>query len=600
MTNSETLPTWDTDGLFPGLGSREYAASREGVQADLARLVALYDRHDVRDGPRRAPTEADGAILAEVIGATNALLDDVERTSAFVAALVSTDATDEAATREYAALEADLTDLERCGTRLRAWVGRLGAEQLIASGPLAAEHAHTLRQAAISAGHQMDEESESLLADLRLSGGNAWSHLHNDLSARLTGTLDGVEEPISVLRGRATDPDPRVREAAQTAEIAAWETVALPIAACLNGIKGEALTVARRRNWADPLDQALHDNSVDRGTLDAMQRAAVASFPHFRRFLRAKAALLGRDGALPWWDLVAPLPGEPAVGWDAATESVRSAFATFSPQLEGLISRALNERWIDAGPRAAKRGGAFCMPVRPGESRVLMNFDGSWDGVQTLAHELGHAYHNTALAERTPMQRQLPMALAETASIFCETIVTQAGLSEASPAERLALLNVDLGGATQVVVDIHSRFLFEREVFARRRQGPLAVSELCQMTTDAQSATYGDSVDPATLHPYMWAVKPHYYFVDAHYYNWPYCFGLLFGIGLFARYQEDPERFRSGYDHLLASTGMGSAAELAGRFAIDIRSEEFWAASLRVLEGRIDEFCRLAGSLTLR
>jgi oligoendopeptidase F len=595
MTTSEALPTWDTDGLFPGLASREYAAGREAIQADLRRLVALYDRHDVRHGAPRTPTPADGAALAEVIEYTNELLDEVEQSSAYVAALVSTDATDEVAAREYATLELDLTDLSRLTTRLRAWVGRLGAEALVASGPLAAEHAHTLRQAEVSSRHQMDEASESLLADLHLSGGSAWYHLYNDLTARLTGSLHGVDEPITVLRGKATDPDPAEREAAQAAEIAAWETASLPIAACLNGIKGEAITVAARRGWADPLEQALHDNAVERETLGAMQAATVASFPHFRRFLRAKAKLLGRPGALPWWDLVAPVPGEPSVGWSEATATVQGAFASYSPHLEGLIRRALDERWIDAGPRGGKQGGAFCMPVRPGESRVLMNFDGSWDSVQTLAHELGHAYHNVALATRTPLQRELPMALAETASIFCETIVVAAGLQEATDAQRLALLNVDLGGAAQVVVDIHSRFLFESELFKRREKGPLSVRELCEMMTEAQLATYGDGLDPATLHPYMWAVKPHYYFTDAHFYNWPYCFGLLFGIGLFARYRQDPDRFRSGYDDLLASSGMGTAAALAGRFEIDIRSEAFWASSLEVLVGRIDEFCRLVG-----
>ncbi len=169
------------------------------------------------------------------------------------------------------------------------------------------------------------------------------------------------------------------------------------------------------------------------------------------------------------------------------------------------------------------------------------------------------------------MQRRTPMALAETASIFCETIMVQAGLAAAGDAERLALLNVDLQGACQVVVDIHSRFLFEREVFTRREKGTLAVAELCAAHASAQVETYGDGLDPSTLHPYMWAVKPHYY--SSAYYNWPYCFGLLFGIGLYARYQEDPERFRAGYDDLLSSTGLGTAAELAARFDIDIGSD---------------------------
>jgi oligoendopeptidase F len=184
------------------------------------------------------------------------------------------------------------------------------------------------------------------------------------------------------------------------------------------------------------------------------------------------------------------------------------------------------------------------------------------------------------------------MALAETASIFCETLMVAAGLADASDADRLVLLDVDLTGACQVVVDIHSRFIFESLVFEERRAGTIGVNDLCSMMTSAQAATYGDAVDAATYHPYMWAVKPHYY--STAFYNWPYTFGLLFGIGLYAAYQRDAEAFRAGYDDLLSSTGLSAATDLAARFGIDITSTAFWTSSLDVLRGRIDEFVRLA------
>jgi oligoendopeptidase F len=195
------------------------------------------------------------------------------------------------------------------------------------------------------------------------------------------------------------------------------------------------------------------------------------------------------------------------------------------------------------------------------------------------------------------MQRQTPMALAETASIFCETILVQSGLaaSQGDLARQLVLLDTDLTGATQVVVDIHSRFLFERAVYEQRIDRTLSVQELCDHMTEAQLATYGDGLDPAALHPYMWAVKPHYY--GTAYYNWPYTFGLLFGIGLYARFTADPERFRLGYDDLLSATGLGDAAELAARFEIDVRDEGFWNDSLDVIRGRIADYERVAGQL---
>jgi pepF/M3 family oligoendopeptidase len=392
-------------------------------------------------------------------------------------------------------------------------------------------------------------------------------------------------------------PDAATRKRAYDGELAAWETVSVTLAAAMNGIKGEANTLNRRRGWTSSLDPVLFTNAVDRTTLDAMHAAVVASFPTFRTYLRAKARALGHDSgaALPWWDLFAPVgdPTSAAVSWNEAFATVVDAFGSYSPALASLAKRALDESWVDAEARDGKRGGAFCMPVRGDESRVLMNFAGTFDSVSTLAHELGHAYHNTNLADRTPLQRQTPMALAETASIFCETILVQTGLRAAAddPDRELALLDIDLTGATQVVVDIHSRFLFETDVFDRRRERTLSVHELNDAMTTAQLATYGDGLDSDALHPYMWAVKPHYY--STAFYNWPYTFGLLFGIGLYARYTADPERFRLGYDDLLSATGLADAAELAGRFGIDVRDEAFWRDSLDVIRQRIERFSQL-------
>ena len=248
--------------------------------------------------------------------------------------------------------------------------------------------------------------------------------------------------------------------------------------------------------------------------------------------------MLGHDGGLPWWDLFAPVGNAGEVDWPLATDLVHDAFSGFSPQLAALAERAFTERWVDAEIRDGKRGGAYCMSVAGDVSRVMMNFDGSHDSVSTLAHELGHAYHNVALAERTPIQRSTPMALAETASIFCETLLFQTALAHTTDAtERLALLDTYLVGAAQVVVDIHSRFLFESELCRRRRRTALSVTELCDTMLDAQERAYGDGLHPDFRHQYMWAVKPHYF---TPFYNWPYTFGLLFGIGLYARYREDP------------------------------------------------------------
>jgi oligoendopeptidase F len=314
--------------------------------------------------------------------------------------------------------------------------------------------------------------------------------------------------------------------------------------------------------------------------------------------MRSKAALHGHapGSGLPWWDLVAPLPTSSAtVSWVEGVEVVREAFGEYSPVLGSLVDRALEESWIDAEPRDGKTGGAFCARFVGDRSLVLLNWSNSLDSTQTTAHELGHAYHNTTLAGRTALQRQLPMALAETASIFCETLVVEAGLSRLEGARRLTQLDVDLVGTNQVIVDIHSRFLFERDLFARRARRALSAAELCEMMTTAQAEAYGDGLDQSTAHPYMWLLKPHYY--GSHFYNWPYTYGLLFGLGLFARYQQDPERFRAGYDDLLSRAGMNTAEELGAAFGIDVTGEAFWTASLDVVRSRIDDYVSLATTL---
>jgi oligoendopeptidase F len=216
-----------------------------------------------------------------------------------------------------------------------------------------------------------------------------------------------------------------------------------------------------------------------------------------------------------------------------------------------------------------------------------MNYKEAFGSVATLAHELGHAYHNLCLAERTAVQSQTPMTLAETASIFCETVIKRRALRSATGGERLAILEASLQGACQVVVDITSRYLFEQAVYERRGERELSGREFCSLMTDAQQATYGDGL--SSYHPYMWAVKPHYY-AWRPFYNFPYMFGLLFSLGLYAVYEAEPLGFHARYDELLSSTGMADAATLAERFGIDTRSKSFWAASLKVLEQDVEMF----------
>lgn len=595
----ETLPRWDLTALFPNLDSPEFIAAFDGLSAELAALSALFDDVDTTKGQDAAINVALLASFDEVLGRLNDVERQFSSIGSYLYGHVSTDSCNDLAQARLSELMIRGVALSKIETRFIAWIGALPIEEIITRSELAASHAYPLRMRHEVARHLMSEEAEALAAELSPSAASAWSKLHGNLTSQITATveIDGHEQrmPMSELRNLAMKPDRETRRRAWETELATWEANALPLAASLNGVKGQTLVLGDRREWASPLAEALFDNGIDRAILEPMIAEARAAFPDFRRYLRLKAKALGVE-KLAWYDLFAPVgsPEKPWT-WEEATAFIEEQFGTFSGRMAGLAHRAFSENWIDAGARPGKVGGAYCMWLLDDQSRILANFSPSYDGVTTLAHELGHAYHNLNETGLTPMQRQTPMILAETASTFCETIVKEAAMADASPAERLYILEQWLQGACQVVVDILSRFDFERSLFAARRERELSIGELNQLMLDAQKGTYGNGLDPVALHPYMWAVKGHYYRTEESFYNFPYLFGLLFGLGLYAIYQREPDTFPERYDALLSTTGLASAADLAGAFGIDLRSPEFWRLSLDLLRADIDRFAGLVG-----
>lgn len=599
---TETPPRWDMTPIFPSLDSREFGEAFESFAEKVSAMEALFDRYRVGGGDFAEINDDLVSGFEEVVELLNDVNDHHRMIHSYVRAFVSTNTKDDLAKARSSEVERLGTALEKLQNRFEAWMGSIDVQKLIESSKVAAEHSFAIRRQHEGSRYRMNPEQENLYVELRVTGGNAWAKLHGQIASQVRARVrmpDGTVEELpmsTVSRGLARNPDEAVRRAAFEAEIEAWETVAVPVAAALNGIKGEVNTVTELRGWADPLEPSLFQNNVDRETFEAMQSACVESFPDFRRYLEGKAKVLGKK-TLSWWDLNAPVGGEDGRkqwSYSEAGEFVRTHFREYSDRLAAFAERAFAEGWIDAESRVGKVDGAFCMGVRGEESRVLTNYEPSFHIVHSLAHELGHAYHNMNLARRTALNRRTPMALAETASTFCQTIVTQAALQTASDSERLTLLEKDLQEACQCIVDIYSRFLFETRVFGQRKKRELSVDEFKSLMLEAQEEAYGKALEPASLHGYMWAVKPHYY-SDSSYYNWPYAFGLLFGLGLYTLYLEDPDEFRGGYDDLLSSTGLEDAATLTARFGFDITSIEFWRSSLDQLRGRIAEFLVLIG-----
>jgi pepF/M3 family oligoendopeptidase len=598
MSNTETaLPHWDVTVVYPSLGSPEFERGFQETLGRIDELVRLVDGLGV-PGPEAAGSVEDPtAALEQILAAQNATLEEVTTLEAYIYAFVSTDTRDAAAQARLSELQQARVKLSLLVVRLTAWIGTLDLESLIPRSVPLQEHAHLLRRAKTRAAHLMAPHLEGLAAELGLTGGTAWEKLHTAFTSQIVVPMeiDGrVEQlPMTAVRNFRLEADPELRRRGYEAEVAAWRKAEVPLAAALNSIKGEVLALARRRGWDSPLAAALYDHGIDETILGAMQTASFESFPDFRRYLQAKARAVGKP-ALPWCDIEAPLAApERAWGYTESRAFIEHQFGEFSPSLGELARRAFSERWIDAEPRDGKVGGAFCMWLRRGESRVLANFNPTYSSMTTLAHELGHAFHNRSQASRTALQRVDPMTLAETASIFCETLVEEAAQAESEGTELVGLLEASLQGPLAVVVDIHSRFLFEQEVFSRRTARELSAQEFCDMLLAAQAATYADGLDPATYHPYMWALKPHYYSADLSFYNFPYTFGLLFGLGLYAQYLDRPQAFRSKYEDLLSRTGMAEPASLAADFGIDIRSPGFWRSSLDVVRRKIDRFVEL-------
>ena len=592
-------PHWRTDDLYPGLDSPQYVATISDIAAQVTALGDLFDRLGIC---KNGQTQNVTAVFEEATQALNALLRQLAPVRAYAQAFVATDSRNDLAQARASELSTLTQPLGDLSTRYSAWLGSLDTGALKAESELARAHSYTLERAQHAARHQMSPAEEALASELSSSSNDGWSKLHGNLCSLLMAEVsgpDGTKQtlPMTAIRNLASDPSGTVRAEAYAAELRLWQQAEVPLAAAMNGIKGRVNVLNARRGYQGAVEATLVGNSIDRATLAAMQRAVVASFPDFRRYFAAKARLLGHEsGKLPWSDLFAPV-GEAGREWTypEAKRFVEQSFRGYSERLGDFAARAFAENWLDVPARAGKRGGAFCMGWRNGESRILLNHAPSLDSTSTLAHELGHGYHNLCLKDRSPLQKQTPMTLAETASIFCETIVQHSALAAvqgpAQRAERLYVLETQLMGQAQVVVDIHSRFLFESAVFTAREKRDLSPAELSGLMQQAQRDTYGDAL--SSLHPSMWAVKSHYY--GSNFYNYPYTFGLLFGLGLYARYRADPDAFRAQYDDLLSKTGMSDAATLAQGFGIDVRADAFWVGSLDVIRESIAEYEGLTG-----
>jgi oligoendopeptidase F len=599
---SETPPRWDLSNVYPGLESAEFNNAMKRVEEQVEAIEKLFNGRVAKTGVD-TPIPELAVLVGEIIDCFNEALELGNTIYAYLHSFITTDSRNDLARRLHSEYEQIGVRFHNLYTRFKAWVGVLTPilDQVIAESPTAREHTFLLKDTAEQSRYLMSEAEESLAAELNTCGASAWNRLQGTITSQLTKDFELEGEikrlPLPALINLHSHPDESVRRRAHEAELEALATLTEPLSASLNGVKGTSNILNRRRGRQDALHSAIDGARIDRPTLEVMLGAMEASFPAFRKYFKTKARRLGKD-KLAWWDIYAPAGrSDITYSFTEAKDFIIANFRKFTPDLAEFAGVAFDNHWIDAEQRDGKRGGAFCMGViGVKESRILANFDGSLDQVFTIAHELGHAYHNHCAyrAGKTVLQMNTPLTLAETASIMCETVVSHAVLEQTNdPQDELSILETMLIGDTQVIVDIFSRYLFEKEVFERRAKSELSADDFCDIMERAQKATYGDGIDERYLHKYMWTWKPHYYRTDVSFYNFPYAFGLLFGIGLYAIFKERGAEFIPDYQKLLASTGEGMAADLADRFGINIRESKFWEDSLDVIGQRIERYCSL-------
>ena len=443
--------------------------------------------------------------------------------------------------------------------------------------------------------HLLSDELEDVIAKFSISGGDGWEQLFEAMTSGVEGEFKGEKVTLSEIRNMAYDADAAVRKEAYETELKMYDTIKEPIAFALNNIKQQVLTETSLRGFESPLAQTLEASRMSRKTLDALLEAIREYLPQFRAYLKHKASLLGHENGLPFYDLFAPI-GESSRRFtiEESKEFLLENFKGFSEDLAQMTKEAYENNYIDFLPRKGKVGGAFCsnLPFIK-QSRILTNFSGSLSDVVTIAHELGHAYHGLHIENHRVLNQEYSMPVAETASTFNENIVMNTVISEASDAEKVALLESQLQDTTQIIVDIYSRYLFESAVFENREKSFMFSKDLEQLMLDAQKEAYGDGLDPDAMHPYMWACKPHYYSSGLSFYNFPYAFGGLFSKGLYAIYQEQPEGFVEKYQELLRATTVTSAEDTAKVLGVDVTDSAFWKKALAQVADNIEQFIAL-------
>ena len=581
---------WNLDILYTGFDTEEY-------KNDLARLEEIIP--EFAQVAEKSAELSSAEFLTKYVKINEEMSELIEKLAIYANLRYSANTRDTDAASMLGRIMQTMSMTAAPSAVIEKAISEIeNLEEVIDNTPALHEFKYLLTNVKRDSKYLLSDKEETILAKMNLSGATAWSDLQSSLTSGVKVKYEDKDITLSAVRNLAYSPDADVRRKAFEAEIACYDSIKDAVAFALNSIKLQVLTECELRGYESPLAKSLYQSRMKKETLDALLGAMDEFLPAFRKYLKAKAKALGHEGSLPFYDLFAPMgKSDKVYSVDDAKNYLLGIFAKFDTDLHDMVKCAFENAWIDFFPREGKVGGAFdCGVPSAKESRVLTNFDGSFSDVVTLAHELGHSFHDRQVFSHSVLNQGYSMPVAETASTFNEVLVMETAIADTTDKEeKLALIESQLMDACQIIVDIYSRFLFEASVFENRPMEFMSADRMCELMTDAQKKAYGDGLDENALHPYMWLCKGHYYSGGLSFYNYPYAFGGLFARGLYAKYKAEGESFVGTYKAMLNATSVMDVEECAKIAGVDLTDKNFWRQGLQSIADRIDEFCELVG-----
>ena len=582
------MGTWNLDILYTGFDTEEFKSDMESMKDAASKLAALANEAENLDAKE---------LLTKYVKTNEELSELVEKLAIYANLRYSANTRDTDASSMLGVIMSTLSSAAGPSATLNKAISEIdNIEEIIDTTPILGEFKYLLTNIKRDSKYLLSDKEESVLAKMDLSGASAWSDLQSSLTSGVKVAYNGEEITLSSVRNLAYSPDAEVRKTAFESELKCYDSIKDAVAFALNSIKLQVLNECDMRGYESPLSKSLYQSRMKQETLDALLTAMKEYLPAFHKYLKAKAKALGHEGSLPWYDLFAPMgKSDKEYTKESARDYLLSIFAKFDTELHDMVKCAFDNRWIDFYPREGKVGGAFdCGVPSAKESRVLTNFDGSFSDVVTLAHELGHSFHDRQVFSHSVLNQGYSMPVAETASTFNEVLVMETAIAETTNRdEKIALIESQLMDACQIIADIYSRFIFEKSVFDNRPTEFMSADRMCELMLAAQKEAYGDGLDHNVLHPYMWLCKGHYYSGGLSFYNYPYAFGGLFARGLYAKYKKEGSSFVDTYKAMLKATSISDVEDCALIAGVDLTDVSFWRAGLQSIADRIDEFCEL-------